>query len=298
MNDSKTRSKLWRAKQKQETPNFVSKERERHRLFRMKKKHQLGGGQSSRHTSTAGGKHEPHSTENTNTEETEHSQLESVMSKTFELDAAHVILQHPFTMLVAGPTGSGKTYWVNRLLQHRREMITPPPEEILWYHGQRQPFHTTLQDTYPDLQLIDGLPDTEGYDTTIPRIIIIDGLMNELKGDVVANLFTKGSHHTNSSIIFIVQNLFSQNRGMRDISLNAHYLTLLKNPRDKQQITTLDSQMFPGRGRFLTQCYENATSNAHGYLFIATNQYTTDELRVRTQIFPDDNQHLVYVVCQ
>ena len=217
MNDSKTRSKLWRGKQKQETPNFVSKERERHRLFRMKKKHQLGGGQSSRHTSTAGGKHEPHSTENTNIEETEHSQLESVMSKTFELDAAHIILQHPFTMLVAGPTGSGKTYWVNRLLQHRREMITPPPEEILWYHGQRQPFHTTLQDTYPDLQLIDGLPDTEGYDTTIPRIIIIDDLMNELKGDVVANLFTKGSHHTNSSIIFIVQNIFSQNREMRDI---------------------------------------------------------------------------------
>ena len=44
MNDSKTRSKLWRAKQKQETPNFVSKERERHRLFHMKKKQQLGGG--------------------------------------------------------------------------------------------------------------------------------------------------------------------------------------------------------------------------------------------------------------
>ena len=94
------------------------------------------------------------------------------MSKTFELDARHVILQHPFTMLVAGPTGIGKTYWVNRLLQHRREMITPPPEEILWCHGQRQPFHKTLQDTYPSLRL-DGLPDTEGYDAAVPRIIII-----------------------------------------------------------------------------------------------------------------------------
>ena len=103
----------------------------------MKKKQQLGGGQSSVHRSTTGGKHQPHSTKDTNTEETEQPQLDSVMSKTFELDAAHVILQHPFTMLVAGPTGSGKTYWVNRLLQHRREMITPPPEEILWYHGQR-----------------------------------------------------------------------------------------------------------------------------------------------------------------
>ena len=83
-------------------------------------------------------------------------------------------------------------------------------------------YNTT--DTYPSLQLIDGLPDTEGYDTIVPRIIIIDDLMNELKGDVVANLFTKGSHHTNSSIIFIVQNLFSQHCEIRDISLNTHYL--------------------------------------------------------------------------
>ena len=102
-------------------------------------------------------------------------------------------------------------------------MITTPPKEILWYHGQRQPFHTTLKDTYHTIQLIDGLSDTEGYNTAIPRIIIIDDLMNELKGVVVANLFTKGSNHTNSSIIFIVQNLFSQHREMRDISLNAHY---------------------------------------------------------------------------
>ena len=95
---------------------------------------------------------------------------------------------------------------------------------LLWYHGKRQPFHT-LQDTNPTLQLIYGSPDTEGYNTAVPRIIIIDDLMNE----VVPNLFTKGSHHTNSSIIFIVQNLFSQHREMSDISLNAHYLTIMKS---------------------------------------------------------------------
>ena len=215
MCESKMRSKLWRAKQKQETPDFVSKERERHKIFRMKKKKQLGEGQSSidrsntagsvHHNSARGGIQPPqsHSSED-NTEQPELLQLDYVMSKTFELDATHVILQHPFTVLVAGPTGSGKTYCVNRLLQHRRGMITPPPEEILWYNGQRQLFHTTLQDTYPSLQPIIGLPDTEGYVPAVPRIIIIDDLMNELKGDVVANLFTKGSHHTNSSIIFIM----------------------------------------------------------------------------------------------
>ena len=32
-----------------------------------------------------------------------------------------VIFHHPFTMIVAGPTRSGKTTWVARLLQNRRK---------------------------------------------------------------------------------------------------------------------------------------------------------------------------------
>ena len=297
MCDSKTRSKLWREKQKLNSSDFMLKERERHKQFRLKRK-QFGKGKSStvRKNDVSTRCNDNMSTSKIDQEE-EEQRLCDVMSQTYELEANHVILCHPFTMLVAGPTGSGKTYWVNRLLQHRRTMINPAPEEILWYHGQQQSFHTTLQDAYPILQLIEGLPDATKYDITVPRLIVIDDLMNDLKGDIVANLFTKGSHHTNSSIILIVQNIYSQQREMRDISLNAHYITILKNPRDKQQVSTLDSQMFPGRGRFLTQCYENATISPHGYLFISTNQYTSDELRVRTNIFPDDEQKLVYVYC-
>ena len=122
-----------------------------------------------------------------------------------------------------------------------------PPLLYVKFDSQHR-FHTTKQDAYPILRLIEGLPDATKYDITVPRLIILDDLMNDLKGDIVANLFTKGSHHTNSSIILIVQNIYSQQREMRDISLNAHYITILKNPRDKQQVSTLDSQMFPGHG--------------------------------------------------
>ena len=72
-------------------------------------------------------------------------------------------------------------------------------------------------------------------------------------------------------------------------------MVIMKNPRDKQQVGILDSQMFPGKGRFLTEVYEHATRKPHGYIFIATNQYTDDDLRVRTNIFPEDADNLVYV---
>ncbi len=39
--------------------------------------------------------------------------------------------------------------------------------------------------------------------------------MNELKDDaILADFFTKGSHHQNMSVLFLTQNLFVQGRQM------------------------------------------------------------------------------------
>ena len=46
--------------------------------------------------------------------------------------AMSCILQHPFTAVVAGPTGSGKSQFVLRLIDNASEMIEPPPTRI-WY---------------------------------------------------------------------------------------------------------------------------------------------------------------------
>ncbi|KAG8229448.1 hypothetical protein J437_LFUL005553 [Ladona fulva] len=49
--------------------------------------------------------------------------------------------------------------------------------------------------------------------------------MMEIDASIV-NLFTKGAHHWNLSVIFITQNLFHQGKGRRDISLNSHYIAI------------------------------------------------------------------------
>jgi len=45
-------------------------------------------------------------------------------------------------------------------------------------------------------------------------------------------MFTKISHHRNVSVVYLTQNVFDKNKYARTISLNAHYLVLIKNPRD------------------------------------------------------------------
>ena len=63
--------------------------------------------------------------------------------------------------------------------------------------------------------------------------MILDVLLNDVYSKQVCDLFTKGSHQRNISVILLTQNLFHQGRYCRDISLNSKYLVLLKNVRDK-----------------------------------------------------------------
>ena len=49
----------------------------------------------------------------------------------------------------------------------------------------------------------------------------------------ILKLFTQHADHNNLTVIFIVQNVFYHGREMRTISINAHYLVLYKNPREK-----------------------------------------------------------------
>ena len=59
-----------------------------------------------------------------------------------------------------------------------------------------------------DVEYIDGLPIEEAISTHPPDLLIIGDLISELGDNPrFANMFTKGSHLLEMSIIFIVQNI-------------------------------------------------------------------------------------------
>ena len=71
------------------------------------------------------------------------------------------------------------------------------------------------------------LPENNSNALGEPPLIILDDLLNEVYSKDVCDLFTKGSHHRNISVLLLTQNLFHQGINCRDISLNAKYLVLL-----------------------------------------------------------------------
>ena len=198
--------------------------------------------------------------------------------------------KHPFTGLIAGPTGSGKTVFMRRFLENVTEMVVPPPQEIMYCYAEWQPLFESMKGVYFN----EGLPDIDQWSGDKRRLVVIDDLMSETD-DRVTKLFTKGSHHRNISVLYIVQNLFGKNKEHRTISLNSHYIILFKNPRDGSQITNLAKQMYPGQVSYVQESFKDATSVPYGYLLIDLRQETPDQLRLRSTIFPDDQQQVVYV---
>ena len=45
-------------------------------------------------------------------------------------------LANPFICIVFGPTGSGKSVFTLKLVEHAQEISSPPPERILFYYGE------------------------------------------------------------------------------------------------------------------------------------------------------------------
>jgi hypothetical protein len=194
--------------------------------------------------------------------------------------------KHPTTIQISGPTGCGKTFFVRRMLQER--LVMPFPTRIIWVYSEWQSDYDKVRETFPQTEFIEGWRD-DIYDSIKPderNLLILDDQMDEA-GDskTLAKLFTKGSHHRNLTIIYLVQNVFNQAKSQRTVSLNSHYNVIFRNKRDTSQFRTLAYQMCPENGRWLLDVFNYVTRLPHGYLILDLHPTTDEEDSVVTNIF-------------
>lgn len=197
---------------------------------------------------------------------------------------------HPSNIFIVGPTGSGKTRFMEMALMQCQ--FDPMPERLVWVYAEWQPAYARMQDCAANNQLgslrhIDFVKDDTDYETMYKtmdpntrNLLVLDDQMTEAKGnaDHLANLFVKGSHHRNITVVLMLQNMFE--KGMRTASLNTQYMVLLKNPRDRSQIGKLADQLAPNNRRFLVNAYEDATKMPHSHLILDFRQDTPEVLRM------------------
>ena len=187
----------------------------------------------------------------------------------------------PCSILVVGPTQSGKTWVTKRIIRERKKMFLPAPQSVLYAYS-------AWQDAYNDMTDVTfhrGLPTSSQLKPN--SLVILDDVMQEATSSPdVLKLFTVDVHHRNISILFLLQNLYFQSRFLRTLNLNSQYLMLFGNKRDKLQMNVLARQMYPGQTKYFMDSFEDSTSQPHGYLVCDLHPTSDKRFQLRTKIFP------------
>ena len=201
----------------------------------------------------------------------------------------------PANFYICGQSQCGKSFLVRSILNHLDELFNPVPSKIVYCYGAYQSAFDDLMQNIPDITFVEGFPENLCDMISTNSLVIVDDLMSQCsQNQIMSDLFTKWSHHKGVSVMYLTQNLFPPGKQSRTISLNSHYMIVFKNPRDSLGISTLARQMYPNNVNFLLQSFQDATKKPYGYFLMDLHQPTPENMRLRTNILPDEQQ-VVYV---
>uniref|UniRef100_A0A914HR96 Uncharacterized protein n=1 Tax=Globodera rostochiensis TaxID=31243 RepID=A0A914HR96_GLORO len=166
-------------------------------------------------------------------------------------------------------------------------LIMPKPISTLYCFGEMNPAVPALQkagiDVYagvPCEEIIKQMPK--------PLLLIFDDLMLSIDERHLSDLFTKKSHHHNFAVVFVTQNLFE--RKIKVARMSAQYLVLMRAPNSLLSIRNIGVQLFPRQLDFFLDAYRKATARPYGYLLIDMHAASDPMLRLRTNIFKDEQE--------
>ena len=201
---------------------------------------------------------------------------------------------HPFTMLLAGSSGSGKTYFTKQLIVDR---VKPSLEALFWFYSEWQEGYGDMPS---NVNMIPGMPKSlDKYldaDPGGPKAFMFDDLMTECVDNImIAEAFTKKRHHRDVSVILLVQNLFCQGKAMRTVHLNTEYVVLFGNVRDKSQFQHFARQIEPTNSKRLMDAHVDATNTTYSHLLVDLKPLTPNQLRYRSDSLSNDAQ-IVYSI--
>ena len=87
------------------------------------------------------------------------SQIENELAKLSSLETisnTHHQFETPFRCVLFGPSASGKSHWLGRLLRERDRLFSPVPTKFYWcYQRFYKDFHENLKNDIPQIEFFD-----------------------------------------------------------------------------------------------------------------------------------------------
>ena len=204
--------------------------------------------------------------------------MEKYLDKPFDMR-----LKSSFSALLLGPSRSGKTRFAVDVIRNANSMMTVPPTKTVYFYQEWNPglfddlrdqHHVSFFNEVPTLAMIKELCENEPQ-----TLVVIDDYAMDINSDM-ATMFNVTSHHLNCNFLFLAQNTFNQNKYFREMTLNATYIIMFKNIRDKRQIKVFAQQFMPQNTKFVTEVYARAMEDSYAHLIFDLHQSTPETMRV------------------
>lgn len=204
-------------------------------------------------------------------------------------------LKHNSSLVCIGPSQSGKTTFVRRLLKYKNGegIFDKKLGTVHWHYGTYFPDLDYMQ-TADGYKIYEGIPQSLEHIKPYDVVVLDDLMLDANQSKIVTELFTRTVHHLPCFLIMLMQNLYHQSKDGKTRQINTKYLVLFKNPRDQTQVATLARQMFPRHATYLLEVFEDATKDNYGYLFIDLHQDTPTNRRLRARILPEEAPQIIY----
>lgn len=233
----------------------------------------------------------------------------------------------PVRIYVVGPSQSGKSTWVLRLVNEMDDWFDCKFTTLFYLHpatelgtGSRDDHIIPLQNACEKHNVmfnnISGTVDDffRKAESMIRehRLLVIDDLYQKITdSEAWAEMFQRISHSKFLSIILLSQNYYSGKQGPA-IRRNCSEFVLFKSLREKNYVTNIANDLLKGNAAFLTKCFDWVADNSENaydrYIVIDRNEGSDPFLPrhhlqyfgVKTNLFKDEKtgeRLVVYFPC-
>lgn len=202
---------------------------------------------------------------------------------------ADLRLKVPFTLIITGSSGCGKTTIVEKLIT-QAQCFSEPIGEVVWIYtkdASNEPLFNRLKQ-HLNISFFEGIPEAEIENNTLfgdsrNKLIIFDDIFNEIhRNSALFSLFNVKSHHHRISVIVTVQNLLCctplQKSALNTLLRSCSYLVTFVNRRTLPVVTSLAKSYFPGETYRVLQPFNTILSESQPYKYLMIDFVTLDDL--------------------
>jgi len=200
------------------------------------------------------------------------------------------------THLLAGASGSGKTYRIAEILRLKNHIMKEGAKirNVVFCYATWQDVYDNLTSEGVVTKWVNKMPTKEEFKQLVEphkdsggSIVVIDDFMTEISRDLV-DIVNVLSRHNKTSTFILFQSLFPNNPLARQISLNVKYIYVFKNPRENAQFAYLVRQVRPENYKWIVQAYHEATRDPYTCFLIDLTQECPEHLRFTSSFLPDE----------